>query len=159
VKETLTSRTGKSELTQALRTALGDDLDAVVLFGSRARGDAGADSDWDVLVIADGLPDNPFHRRMLLKQRLPSEWRGALALVIYAPDEFSRHVSSLLLSIAEDGAILYDRDGLAAQRLGYLRKELRSSGVVRERTAAGEVWRGMPVQVWDGLFAEAGAEP
>ena len=37
-----------------LRQALGDDLRALWLYGSRARGEAHAESDVDLLVIADG---------------------------------------------------------------------------------------------------------
>lgn len=37
-----------------LRDALGDDLRALWLYGSRARGEAHPESDVDLLVIADG---------------------------------------------------------------------------------------------------------
>jgi len=40
-----------------LRDALGDDLRAVWFYGSRARGEAHAESDVDLLVIADGGRD------------------------------------------------------------------------------------------------------
>jgi predicted nucleotidyltransferase len=40
-----------------LREALDDDLHAIRLYGSRARGEARADSDIDLLVIADGGRD------------------------------------------------------------------------------------------------------
>ncbi len=36
---------------QAVEEAFGDDVERVVLFGSRARGDARPDSDWDVAVF------------------------------------------------------------------------------------------------------------
>ena len=42
-----------------LRRQLGAQLRAIVLFGSRARGDARLDSDIDLLVVADGLPRDP----------------------------------------------------------------------------------------------------
>lgn len=45
-----------NRIVSALREGLGDELVAVVLFGSRARGEAHQGSDWDVLVIANGLP-------------------------------------------------------------------------------------------------------
>ncbi|MBK8432567.1 MAG: nucleotidyltransferase domain-containing protein [Chloroflexi bacterium] len=55
-------------VTSALQEALGDDLVALVLFGSRARGDARPDSDWDLLLIAEGLPERPFARHLALKR-------------------------------------------------------------------------------------------
>jgi predicted nucleotidyltransferase len=41
----------------ALDDIYGDRLDRVVLFGSRARGDAGPDSDYDIAVFLTSLPD------------------------------------------------------------------------------------------------------
>jgi uncharacterized protein len=41
----------------ALAELYGDGLDRVVLFGSRARGDAGPDSDYDVAVFLTDLSD------------------------------------------------------------------------------------------------------
>jgi predicted nucleotidyltransferase len=41
----------------ALDDTYGDQIDRVVLFGSRARGDARADSDYDVAVFLRSLPD------------------------------------------------------------------------------------------------------
>jgi predicted nucleotidyltransferase len=42
---------------EALGELYGDRLDRVVLFGSRARGDAGADSDYDVAVFLKDFDD------------------------------------------------------------------------------------------------------
>jgi len=41
----------------ALNTLYGDRIERVVLFGSRARGDAREDSDYDVAVFLNGLAD------------------------------------------------------------------------------------------------------
>ncbi|HEY4174026.1 MAG TPA: nucleotidyltransferase domain-containing protein [Rhodopila sp.] len=48
----------------ALDKIYGDRLDRVVLFGSRARGDAQMDSDYDVAVFLKSMPDRwaEFHR-------------------------------------------------------------------------------------------------
>src|SRR5580704_7509397 len=42
---------------RALDEMYGDQLERVVLFGSRARGDARPDSDYDVAVFLKALPD------------------------------------------------------------------------------------------------------
>ena len=42
----------------ALRAMYGDNLDRIVLFGSRARGDAREDSDYDVAVFLKSMPDS-----------------------------------------------------------------------------------------------------
>jgi predicted nucleotidyltransferase len=42
---------------KALSAMYGNKLDRVVLFGSRARGDAHADSDYDVAVFLSDMPD------------------------------------------------------------------------------------------------------
>jgi hypothetical protein len=49
-----------------LRSALGDRLVSVVLFGSVARGDARASSDIDLLIVVEGLPKGHFARKRLL---------------------------------------------------------------------------------------------
>lgn len=41
----------------ALDAMYGDQIDRVVLFGSRARGDARAESDYDVAIFLKSLPD------------------------------------------------------------------------------------------------------
>jgi hypothetical protein len=78
---------------------------AVVLFGSRARGDSSAESDWDLLVIADGLPEKPFQRHLFLTRALPPGCE-AVSLLARTPEEFDAHVSSLHFDIALDGKIL-----------------------------------------------------
>ncbi len=50
-------------LVEHLRRQLGERL--VVLFGSRARGEATEESDWDLLIIVEGLPRSPLARQRL----------------------------------------------------------------------------------------------
>ncbi len=141
----------------ALRTALGDRLNAVVLFGSRARGDAREDSDWDLLIIAEDLPEDPLERCRYLKQLLPSGCRGAVALIPRTPKAFEDHLPSLYLDIALDGRILYDPTGYAAERLTHLRRLIEQAGLYREQTPAGDVWkwkkqpRGPWVMTWEKI--------
>ncbi len=52
-----------SDLVSVTRTWAQDvpEIRAVLLFGSRARGDARPDSDWDICVVVDGDSGNPWY--------------------------------------------------------------------------------------------------
>jgi uncharacterized protein len=126
---------------EALRKVLGERLVAVVLFGSRARGDARVDSDWDLLVLAEGLPDNPFDRQLFLGRLLPSDIPAAITVVAKTPNEFEAYLPSLYLDIALDGQVLHDPTGYAADRLATLRGLIKEAGLHRESTEAGDMWQ------------------
>jgi len=125
----------------ALQEALGEGLLAVVLFGSRARGDAGETSDWDLLVIAEDLPQRLLERQQLLGQTLFKACDGAISVLAKTPQEFEASVPSLYLDIALDGRILYDPQGYAAERLAAVRRLIKRLGLYRESTEAGDLWR------------------
>ncbi len=125
---------------EALREGLGDHLIAVVLFGSRARGEANADSDWDLLVIARYLPQKPFQRHLFLKQLLPPEWRGQVTILARTPEEFEAYLPALFLDVALDGVILYDSRDYMAKRLAGLRRLIREQGLRRVRMGRDLVW-------------------
>jgi predicted nucleotidyltransferase len=129
------------QVVEALQMGLGERLRAVVLFGSRARGDARPESDWDFLVIAEGLPERAFDRHLLIKQRLPSMCRGAVSILARTPEEFERRLPSLYLDIALDGQIAYDPHGYARERLAAIRQIIEEAGLYRVRSPAGDLWR------------------
>lgn len=129
------------QLVAALKSGLGEHLVAVVLFGSRARGDASPESDWDVLVIAEGLPERRLDRQILLHGLLPLELPGSVSVVGRTPDEFESHLPSFYLDVALDGRVLYDPRRYASRHLARLRRVIASAGLYRERTEAGDVWR------------------
>ena len=54
----------------SLRSIYGDRMDRIVLFGSRARGDARPDSDYDVAVFLKTLPDRWQERDRLAQLRV-----------------------------------------------------------------------------------------
>jgi predicted nucleotidyltransferase len=135
---------------EALRAALGERLVAVVLFGSRARGDAKPESDWDLLVIAEGLPERTWARHLFLKKALPDESRSAISILARTPKEFEKRLGSIYLDIALDGQILYDPRGYAAEWLGRIQRVVDHAGLYRERTDAGDLWKWKkpPTQPW-----------
>jgi predicted nucleotidyltransferase len=125
---------------KALERGLGNRLVALVLFGSRARGEAREDSDWDLLVLAHNLPARPFRRHRLLKQMLPPAERGRISLLAKTPQEFEASLPALYLDIALDAVVLYDPDRYIADRLARLRQLINEKGLRRERTGRDLVW-------------------
>jgi len=128
-------------LLTAFQHGLGSDLIALVLFGSRARGEAGPESDWDLLLIANPLPEKPLHRHFYLKAMLPDEWRAQVSILAKTPAEFESHLPPLYLDIALDGLLLYDSQGYLQLRLDRLRRQMRRLGLQRERVNGDWVWR------------------
>ena len=64
----------------ALSALYGDRIERVVLFGSRARGDAHADSDYDIAVFLEDLSDRwrEFHRLADLRAEILAETNAFL---------------------------------------------------------------------------------
>jgi uncharacterized protein len=133
--------TAPSEILAALKSGLGEYLIAVALFGSRARGDADRDSDWDFLVIARGLPERVLQRHLWLKTMLPAAWRGQAAILAKTPAEFEVSLPGLYLDIALDGILLYDTDRFLATRLAYLRRLIDAHGLRRDASQRDLIWR------------------
>lgn len=124
------------------KLAFGDRLVSVVLFGSVARGEAREDSDIDALVVADGFaPRLSERRRPLLaaweqvraeRGLAGAEWN----LVTRTPAEAAHH-SPLYLDIAEDGILLFDRDGFFHAILERMRARMHVLGSRRVRLPDG----------------------
>jgi predicted nucleotidyltransferase len=81
----------------------------VILFGSRARGEADAFSDTDLLIVAE--TQRPFPERckdfMDLLRAIPT----AVEMLIYTPEEFRRmreEARSFLATVLEEGIIVYE---------------------------------------------------
>jgi uncharacterized protein len=121
---------------------MSDTLVSLVLFGSQARGEAGLDSDVDLLIVATDLPRSLAERRrpflaswdeVRTRTELPAvEWN----LVVKSRDE-ARHHSPLYLDIAVDGIVLHDVDGFFSGVLDEIRARMRELGSRRVRLADG----------------------
>lgn len=81
----------------------------IYLFGSQARGDAGPDSDYDVLMVLDELTD----RRWRLCQEAYLALGGvpaAIDVVVWSTADFERRLraaASLPATVAREGRLLY----------------------------------------------------
>ena len=124
-----------------LEEGLGGGLVSVVLFGSRACGEAREGSDWDVLVVARGLPERVMERYILVKQMLSPDYRAEVSLLARTPDEFMSGLPDLYLDIAWDGWVLYDAGGYMEQRLGTVKRLIQHKGLRRERVGGDLIWR------------------
>src|SRR5215471_7775829 len=96
----------------ALDEIYGDRIERVVLFGSRARGDAGADSDYDVAVFLKGLKEGDLVNRWRELDRLAdlrSELLSATDAFIDAkpyPAGAYRNLTALMSEIRREGVDL-----------------------------------------------------
>lgn len=126
---------------EALRQGLGDNLVAIVLFGSRARGEATEASDWDLFVLAHNLPLSPLQRHRQITTLLPVQWRGRAAILARTPTEFESHLSSLMLDLALDGIVLYDLEDYVTQRLAALKRLITNRGLYREQVGRDFIWQ------------------
>ena len=82
----------------------------VVMFGSRARGDADGDSDLDLFVEAQSDLAPPERRRAVSRLFGLRDW--AMDVVVYTPEEVQRLrdvVGTLLYTIEREGKVLYER--------------------------------------------------
>ena len=87
-----------------LQKRLGSNLKELWLFGSRARGDFRNDSDYDVLVVADGIERNT--REIVLEEgySILDEQQEWIGVIVYSPEHWDRSQNTPLgLNIVRDG--------------------------------------------------------
>lgn len=88
------------------------DPQRIVLFGSRARGDARADSDVDLMIEMNSHL-KPLARATAVYKLLPDRsW--AMDVIVYTPEEVlerHRHRYSFLNTIEREGKVLYAKSG------------------------------------------------
>jgi uncharacterized protein len=136
---------------RSIRRVEGDNLVSIVLFGSRARGEATPESDVDLLVVVNEasprLDRAPELRWGLLDDRvyLPASF------LVLGREEVDADVPSFLLDIALDGLVLFDKGGFMASRLERLHRIVEEAGLFRVRIGPGHFaweWRRRPGKDW-----------
>jgi uncharacterized protein len=128
---------------EALERRFGGRLVSVVLFGSRARGEAGPESDIDALIVVRGLRRNRFERYGGLRdvaREVSDEFAEAVAPILLTPEEAER-VKPYYLGMLSGHVILYDTDGFFSAVLDRLRRRLAELGSRRYVDSEGyEYW-------------------
>jgi len=107
-----------SEVTDALLVTIVEtivreyDPEKIILFGSRARGDAVPGSDVDLLVVKDNPDDTSGRATAVTRLFWP---RGfGLDVIVYTPEELSHRLAlrdPCLRQIISQGKVLYERAG------------------------------------------------
>ena len=130
---------------KACKTHYGSQLAALAVYGSVGRATPRADSDIDLLLVAEDLPDGRIARieefrtmadrlRPLFDTAADLGIQTRLAPIFKTPREL-RLGTPLLLDMTEDARILHDPDNCLADTLDRLRGRLRELGSKR-------VWKG-----------------
>ena len=143
-------RAAAATYSRLLQDELGDNLVAVILFGSVARGEATADSDIDLLVVAESLPAGRFARLEVLGRvdgRFEAELRclrqsaiDTRVVPILKTRREAGRVVPLYLDMVEDACPLVDRGGFFAEVLTGLRARLAALGAERRRRGRIRYW-------------------
>ena len=110
-------RAAAAEFARRLTRALGDQVDSIVLYGSTVRGEAGPESDVDILVVGD---DSRRLRKVARAVAFELDYEGGFTSVISAftieRDELlrlRRLGSPFVRNVLREGHILYDNDTFA----------------------------------------------
>lgn len=119
---------------------------AVLLFGSRARGEAHERSDVDLLVLHDGhLVEDPVERRRALYlevMNMIGDLYEAVTVIDMELDEFlkPKEVPPLLLNIYWDAIVVCDKTGCLESFLKGVRERIAESGLRRVKDGRVYYW-------------------
>ena len=94
-----------SDLRRGLQALYGDRLVKLILFGSRARGDARADSDYDVMVVLRG-PMDPYkeiERASYVKSAVCIDHEAVITCIYVSEDELDQDGSLLFRNVRGEG--------------------------------------------------------
>lgn len=138
------------QLVRCYHSIFNDKLVSIVLFGSQARMDSYPESDYDIFIIAEGLPSNILKRLFLVRQPIIARFKEKISTISKTPEEFEKGFPSLYLDLALDGKILYDRNRYFQTKRNRIKQIIKESNLVRrkEKNEFSWDWIKSPVGGW-----------
>jgi hypothetical protein len=120
---------------------LGESLISVVLFGSRARGTATSDSDFDLLIIARSLPDGKERRELALDMaEVGFDYGLPIQIILVTSEEAEQAAATgapLMFEIYDAHRLLYDKSDFFGRLTVRFAEQLRTW---RARKIKDRVW-------------------
>lgn len=149
---TMHNQTDYRILIDTLATHFGEGLKLIVLFGSRSRGEARVDSDHDIFVVIEGLPQDPLARqREVMMPLLPKLLRlpERISIIAKTPQELMGDLTSLLVDVCVDGIVLYGQAYFETLRNKVL-QAVHDAGLQRRRVGGTWMWMfpALPLKEW-----------
>lgn len=140
-------------IVQLLENAFAGRLKMVALFGSQARGEARPDSDHDLFVVVEGLPNEPLARQRAVRTvLLPilGDSPGPVNFIAKTPNEVASNLTPLLLEVCVDGICLYGDAYFQPYRKRAM-AALRQAGLRRHKLKTTHMWvfPSLPAGDWE----------
>jgi predicted nucleotidyltransferase len=96
------------ELIDELKKLYGDNLSRVILYGSKARGDATEDSDIDIMIVLKDVKDKSKELEKVIKLTTEIDFRyeTLISVTLQSEEEYLKKRSPLLLNVRKEGIVL-----------------------------------------------------
>lgn len=119
---------------------------AVIIFGSRARGEAEEKSDVDLLILHEDcrIKDPVLRRRHLYSiiQEAVGDAFESITVIDMTLEHFLKpvEVNALLLNIYWDSIVVYDETGILQEFLAQIKERIAKSGLKRVKNGKAYRW-------------------
>ena len=96
------------ELIDELKKLYGDNLSRVILYGSKARGDATEDSDIDIMIVLKDVKDKSKELEKVIKLTTEIDFRyeTLISVTLQSEEEYLKKRTPLLLNVRKEGIVL-----------------------------------------------------
>lgn len=130
----------EKKIVTALKNYFKEELIAVSIFGSVARGEHNRKSDIDIFCIIEGLPTKPYQRKVLLNRVISSQIEMPFTILAKTKKEFLTQFPPLYLDFGLDAKIIFDKDNFFKDNLEKIRKIINRAELVRIKDGKDYLW-------------------